>query len=434
MISPVSASPALPLATKGAAPAAAPQQPLDQLVRSAASLPALDGDKLRAQAAQQAAAPSQEPSAAATAPSQEPALSPSAPKKWTVLVYAAADNNLYPFELQNMLDLEKVGSTADFNVVTQFDGCEGAARRLMEKCESPDGGIASPVVKSLGAVNMSSPKTLASFIQWGMKHYPAEHTMLIINDHGGGWEGCVQDRSHGGWMTLPDLHKGLDMAQAKTGKKLDVLGFDACLMGMAEVSHELKDNADFMVGSQETEGVAGWPYSNILTTDLLKHMDAALTSRLPLEPKDVAIAGVQRSSEHQQDLPTMSAFDLSHEPELTASIQSLAGAIKASKLSESKLNKIVLSTESYAMNGFRDLYDLCDNIQASKKAEPELKAAAKACQDAVGKFVVAEQHGKKHPHSHGVSVETQLGNSGYDELDFAKDTIWQDAMSKFGSV
>lgn len=42
-------------------------------------------------------------------------------KDWTVLVYFAGQNNLRKYEVKNMLDLEKVGSTDKVNLVGQFD-------------------------------------------------------------------------------------------------------------------------------------------------------------------------------------------------------------------------------------------------------------------------------------------------------------------------
>lgn len=62
--------------------------------------------------------------------------------------------------------------------------------------------------------------------------------MLVIADHGKGWEGLIQDDSHKGWMSVPQLRQALDTAQKATGQKLDVLGFDACQMASVEVQRD----------------------------------------------------------------------------------------------------------------------------------------------------------------------------------------------------
>jgi len=47
-------------------------------------------------------------------------------------------------------------------------------------------------------------------------------------------------------------------------KKIDIVGFDACLMGMMEVAYQLKDHAEIVVGSEELEPGKGWDYEAIV--------------------------------------------------------------------------------------------------------------------------------------------------------------------------
>src|SRR5260370_280022 len=82
--------------------------------------------------------------------------------------------------------------------------------------------------------------------------------------------------SNGTWMSLPKIQQGLQEAHQATGRKLDVVGFDACLMANTEVAHQLKDEADFLVGSQEVEGGAGWPYNRVLSKTMLDSLEQTL--------------------------------------------------------------------------------------------------------------------------------------------------------------
>jgi hypothetical protein len=52
----------------------------------------------------------------------------------------------------------------------------------------------------------------------------------------------------------------MDEAAKIIGHKVDVIGFDACLMAMVEVGHELTNSVNVMIGSEETEPARGWPY------------------------------------------------------------------------------------------------------------------------------------------------------------------------------
>ncbi|RAM48137.1 MAG: hypothetical protein C6Y22_29495 [Hapalosiphonaceae cyanobacterium JJU2] len=53
-------------------------------------------------------------------------------------------------------------------------------------------------------------------------------------------------------------------AQEQTGKKVSLIGMDACLMSMVEVAYQLRANASYMVASQEVEPLSGYPYTAIL--------------------------------------------------------------------------------------------------------------------------------------------------------------------------
>ena len=44
------------------------------------------------------------------------------------------------------------------------------------------------------------------------------------------------------------------------GKKFDILGFDACLMGHLEMAYQVKDFCNVLVGSEDTEPGDGWYY------------------------------------------------------------------------------------------------------------------------------------------------------------------------------
>ena len=118
-------------------------------------------------------------------------LSTPAKAKWTVLNYCAADNNLYAYIYDDAASMEKIGSNNSVQLVTQLDHRGAGANRFRVEQDRQSGPeadkrIDSPVLKSLGPVNMSDPKTLSDFITWGIKSFPAEHYMLVIADHGKG--------------------------------------------------------------------------------------------------------------------------------------------------------------------------------------------------------------------------------------------------------
>ncbi len=133
---------------------------------------------------------------------------------------------------------------------------------------------------NIGNVDMGSAAALTDFIEWAAYAYPADHYALILWDHGAGWKsrasvtksnlfrGAIQDETSGSFMSLPNLAAAVRNA----GVHMDLINFDACLMAMYEVAYELKDLADFLVFSEETEPSDGDPYDTILT-DLVNSPD-----------------------------------------------------------------------------------------------------------------------------------------------------------------
>ena len=378
--------------------------------------------------------------AAATPASPESAPQTGYPKaKWTVLNYCAADNNLYAYIYDDAASMEKTGSNNSVQLVTQMDHRGGGAYRFRVEQDRQTGPeadrrIDSPVLQSLGPVNMSDPKTLSDFITWGIKSFPAEHYMLVIADHGKGWEGMIEDETHKGWMSVPQLKQALDTAQRATGQKLDVLGFDACQMAAVEVASEIKDNAKFMVASQALEGREGWPYSHILGQGQLADIHQAHLFKSDVEARQVVDMVVRSAAENQDVLPTMAAFDLSKMADLEKGLKSFSAELAASGGSAAQLRELRSKTQAF---GF--VYDLGDFLKrVGQSAESEnkmaLKKAADQCLAQLSQVIVAEHHTPENPGATGLSVELKRTKDPYDKLAFSAATDWEQAVQRFNQA
>jgi len=366
-------------------------------------------------------------------------ITPAAPqtqRKWTILVYSAGDNNLHDFLVTNLDDAEKVGSTDSVAVVSQLDhgGSAGAERLFIQKDNQP--GLHSQQVEQLGDVDMASPDTLSEFVQWGMKNYPAEHTMVIISDHGNGWRGAVEDAGHGTWMKLEDIEEGLKKARTATGKPLDVLGFDACLMASAEVAHQLKDEAKYLVVSQEVEGGEGWPYTRVLSENLLSGLQAQLATRNNLDAREFAIYCVNAAASTPKVIPTISAIDSAQVPALTTAVKGFADAIVATPARTGQMRKAARGTQSFY--DYKDLTDFAQRVANNPKiADANLKQAANSVTAAVSNAVIAERHSPSYPGAHGLTIE--LGNyffspnREYRDLGFSQQSGWDKALDRLGT-
>jgi Clostripain family len=66
-------------------------------------------------------------------------------------------------------------------------------------------------------------------------------------------------------MRQPSSFAGSTTSTSRVlGRKVDVVGMDACLMTMIEVAYEMRDYALVLVGSEKTEPGPGWPHAAIL--------------------------------------------------------------------------------------------------------------------------------------------------------------------------
>ncbi len=192
--------------------------------------------------------------------------------KWTVMIYGAGNNNLdqanngTSYIVQDVQDMEKVGSQQDLNIiamVSRFGGGGNARYYHVEYFpnENPN-QLSSPELQNLGTKDMSDPQTLKNFLNYCKANYPADHYQLVIDDHGAGWPGSCSDdlAGAGGLLTLPETREAIATSDIQ---HVDVLTWHACLMSMAEVGYELRTVCDYMTSCQFT-----MPMENILGADL----------------------------------------------------------------------------------------------------------------------------------------------------------------------
>jgi hypothetical protein len=225
-------------------------------------------------------------------------------KKWTVMVYLAGDNNLSEECVYALKELKRVGTKKidggkevgkeneskserlarrareprGVNVVAQFDpsGRGNKTRRFHVGDEDADGRIELDVVQVLpDETDTGARQCLLDFLLFGITNFPADYYMVVLAGHGTGTDQDFFLRDEGrpfslipSSLSIPDLKGIFQDAQLRNAlgeKRIDILGFDACLMGMAEIGYELSDSCiDLMIGSEGFSPTAGWPYHRIL--------------------------------------------------------------------------------------------------------------------------------------------------------------------------
>ena len=202
--------------------------------------------------------------------------------KWVIMVYMDGDNNLESNAINDFNEMEAAGSTGDVAIVVLLDRAEGydtsngdwtGARIYLVEHDTDMKLIKSKLLKDLGEVDMGDPQTLVDFARFVVERFPAEHYALIIWDHGYAWRAggappgrwVAWDEESQDYLTTAELYQALSQVNALTGG-LDLLGFDACLMGMIEIAYDVAAGgyAKVMVASQDYEPAEGWYYTPFL--------------------------------------------------------------------------------------------------------------------------------------------------------------------------
>ena len=119
-------------------------------------------------------------------------------------------------------------------------------------------------MESVPQASMGDPNTLADFLTYCNKNYPAEKQALLLWDHGGGsLMGMEMDELHrNDLLSLPEFRSVLDSRPASSGM-YELVGFDACLMATIDMVDVLNGHARYMVASEEVEPGIGWDYTGL---------------------------------------------------------------------------------------------------------------------------------------------------------------------------
>ena len=234
--------------------------------------------------------------------------------EWTVMVWMNGDNNLEKHVLKDWEELATVGSSDKVNVVVQLD--QLSVRGTYRFRVPPNTGFPKldPNDK-LPERNMVDGAELREFVEDTRQKFKAKRYALIFSSHGDGWREIIFDPPAGstpppaeaadppppsvstaafldpapptsirlpaGVFGSPNRSISADdsngfrdalymreladnLAAALGGERLDVIVFDACLMGMIEVAYGLRNVAKYFVASEELVSGAGMDYADVI--------------------------------------------------------------------------------------------------------------------------------------------------------------------------
>jgi hypothetical protein len=286
-------------------------------------------------------------------------------------------------------------------------------------------------------VNMADPQNLVDFVIWSMENYPAEHYALVLWNHGGGWR--TEDKSR--LPILKDVcwddttgYDALFMKEVKDAlaeitsrqTSLDLIGFDACLMGMVEVAYEIRNYGEVMVASAETEPGDGWPYNTILA-------DLVANPSMNAEDFGSTIVTCYGKSYSPLDDSTQSAIDLRQMDAFSDALNSLADAMIEGD--PSGIQAARTSVQEYYEPGHIDIGHFAELLGDAENTH--IATAAADLTSVFSDTVISEYHGWLNPDATGLAIyfpgRQALFDTDYNEdsLDFLMDTVWGDFLESY---
>ena len=242
-------------------------------------------------------------------------------------------------------------------------------------------------LQDMGAKDMGDPAVVTDFITWAQTSYPADRYLLVFWDHGGG-----ALRGYGGDsetntanLTIAGLQKAIQDSVAKTGKRFEMIGFDACLMATVEVAYLLKDSGHYLAASEDLEPGTGWDWKALLNfISAFPRSDGASFGRA-LSDSYLAKSEVE--------FVTFSITDLSKIQPVATALENFAsrqqvlltesGLWAWSILGLSRSRSLDFFTSAFDVSGM-DMVDLLDMVGWGKVFfEPHYTALKSALQNAV---------------------------------------------------
>jgi len=235
-------------------------------------------------------------------------------KEWTIMIYMAGDNNLavdMAYAMEQIKSVAAEGAESP-NLFVYYDGnspaiptlycdfSEPGRPRYVRSYKLPNKLI--PVSKKHNE-NAADRLSIINFVDWCVNKVEVENNgeitfgrraqkyALIFSGHSLGFQdiGLFKDETSGKTMKMNEFYDVLqtlvstkrqlqktakqnnvedESLDSETtvllGQKINILGFDSCVMGMLEVGYQFNNVAETMIASEGSVPSAGWTYAKIL--------------------------------------------------------------------------------------------------------------------------------------------------------------------------
>ena len=433
-------------------------------------------------------------------------------KEWTIMIYMAGDNNLAVDMAYALEQIKGVAEAPDSpNLFVYYDGNSPAIPTMycdFSEAQNPRYVRSYKVQDKLYPVkpkyneNAADIRSIVNFVHWCVNQVPVESNgelsygrrakkyALIFSGHSLGFQdiGLFKDETSGKSMNMRDFYAALERitsskkelkeeakehgfegdilaleTQPLLGQKLDILGFDSCVMGMLEVGYQFGPMAKTIIASEGSVPSAGWTYAKILgllagdTHDVdTRDLAALFVKKFVRSQDNYTVGGVSVD---------MAAWDMSRFGHLAAAFDALSLVLtdcfttkdRIYRQMERVILKVHWECQSYMFEQSVDLGDFCEILdrecgyvleELSEGDDLEiLLHVQRACREVSKELrktvILSGFSGGSYQYSNGISVffpwsweAYEVSRKNYESLWFAKEAeqkslSWSGFLKKY---
>ncbi len=398
--------------------------------------------------------------------------------QWTTFMWFCGDGNLADWNMMlcDIHFLEFVSDSEEVNIVCILDRQEHGDTKIVkiQYGESAYYNITEINPEwTEHELNLGDPDPLLQFLKWGATEYPAYKYNVHLVNHGGGWRGMCWDESSHDHLSLPEIRWVCEEFKTFTGRNIDILSTEGCLVGMLEFGYELRDTCDYFVGGStygwgaEAEPdkdiwePGNWQYDTcwqmLVDDPYMTGAEFAIVMSETFKPYGPWRGAPFIPKEGYSDV--MATYNLSKIAELVDAVDLLAQDLLSACTGIGQtvnqgilINTVIghpetpdeMHTESFSAQmdwiGLSiytnyDLYDFAymltkataGTLRNSQKAQEVMRLV----DEVVMIYRCIDQH-PGHPDARGISIyipyRSSTYNAEYEEIQFAQDTQWDEFL------
>lgn len=242
----------------------------------------------------------------------------------------------------------------------------------------------SPIVAETQQVKAPDPQELGRSLGRLLDSYPSEHRAIVFGGHGSAYQGWSA-------YSMDEMARALEAAAGE--KKIDLVIFDACLMGNLEALRKLAPHARYAIASEEImyTGNRAW---GLAFNDLKGAQQG---------PEELGKTIVKALGGHWESR-TFSLIDLARLEPLAQKVEQLGDALNYGGEREAAAQALDVRTfGNHAEHGYGDLGDVLEKLGQNIKG-PAAQQAIEETRRALDEAVLANSTQMCYDHCHGLSV------------------------------